>query len=110
MGGGGIGRGGDFERFELVTTPTAEMGIELAAARKPHLVIMDINLPGMSGFEALRRLRERAETKATPVIALSAAASARDKERGLEAGFHRYLTKPVKLDELLEALESVLND
>ncbi|HXX66151.1 MAG TPA: PAS domain S-box protein [Polyangiaceae bacterium] len=99
---------GDFERIELVTAPTAEMGIEIAAARRPDLVIMDINLPGISGFEALRRLRERSHTKEVPVIALSAAASERDKQRGLQAGFYRYLTKPVKLDELLEAFELLL--
>jgi PAS domain S-box-containing protein len=97
-----------FDFIDLVTAPTAEMGVELARARRPEVVIMDINLPGMSGFDALRVLREWPETKEIPVIALTAAASDRDKQRGLAAGFYKYLTKPVKVDELLEALEGLL--
>ena len=97
-----------FENVELVCAPTAEMGIELACARRPEAIIMDINLPGMSGVDALRVLRERPETKDVPVIALTAAASERDKVRGMQAGFYRYLTKPVKVDELVSALEELL--
>ena len=99
---------GSFDDIELVTTPTAEMGIELARGRSPAVIILDINLPGMSGFEALRVLRGLPETKDIPVVALTAAASERDRLRGEQAGFHRYLTKPVKVDELEAALESVL--
>lgn len=69
---------------------------------------MDINLPGMSGLDALRALRDFPDTKDIPVIALTAAASERDKHRGIEAGFYRYLTKPVKVDELIGALEALL--
>ena len=98
----------DFERVELLTAPTAEIGIELVRAHLPNVVIMDINLPGMSGFEATRRLQELPETKAIPVIALSAAAMVRDRARVKEAGFYRYLTKPVKVDELTTALEELL--
>jgi DNA-binding response OmpR family regulator len=64
----------------------------------------------MSGVDALRLLRERDDTKDIPVIALTAAASERDKQRGVQAGFYRYLTKPVKVDELLAALEALLID
>jgi len=71
-------------------------------------VIMDINLPGMSGFDAVARLREWPETHDIPVIGLSAAALARDTARAKELGFFRYLTKPVKVDELTQALESLL--
>jgi PAS domain S-box-containing protein len=99
---------GEFDALELVTAPTAEMGIELARGRRPDVVVMDINLPGASGFDALRRLREDPTTKGIPVIALTAAASERDKERGLQAGFFRYLTKPVNVDELIAALEALL--
>jgi PAS domain S-box-containing protein len=98
----------DFESVELLTAPTAEIGIELVRARLPHIVIMDINLPGMSGFEATRRLREWPETRPIPVVALSASAMVRDKARGDEAGFYRYLTKPVKVDELADVLEELL--
>ena len=69
---------------------------------------MDINLPGMSGFEATRQLREWPQTRDIPVVALSASAMVRDKARGDEAGFYRYLTKPVKVDELAGVLEELL--
>jgi len=98
----------NFEGVDLITAPTAEMGIELARARQPKAIIMDINLPGMSGFDALRVLKELPETRNLPVIALTAAASERDKQRGEQAGFYRYLTKPVKVDELEATLESLL--
>ena len=98
----------DFDGIELATAPTAEMGIELALSRRPDVVIMDINLPGMSGIEALGILQKRPTTASVPVIALTAAASDRDRQRGTQAGFYRYLTKPVKLDELVSALEALL--
>jgi PAS domain S-box-containing protein len=97
-----------FDNIELVTVPTAELGIELARARRPAIIIMDINLPGMSGVEALRALRAIPETKSIPVIALTAAASERDKQRGMQEGFYRYLTKPVKVDEFIAAIETLL--
>ena len=93
---------------DLVTMPTAELGIELAVARRPAVIIMDINLPRMSGLDALRVLRQLPETKDIPVIALSAAASARDKQQGLQAGFYRYLTKPLQVDHLVRTLEELL--
>jgi CheY-like chemotaxis protein len=99
---------GAFERVALMTAPTAEIGIELVRAHLPAVVIMDINLPGMSGFEALRQLREWPETRDIPVIALSAAAMPRDTKRGEQAGFVRYLTKPVKVDQLTSLLETLL--
>jgi PAS domain S-box-containing protein len=99
---------GDFEELDLATTPTAEMGLELALARRPDLIIVDINLPGMNGFEALRRIRAEPSIAKVPVIALTAAASERDRQRGIEAGFYRYLTKPIQIDQLLGALEAVL--
>jgi PAS domain S-box-containing protein len=98
----------DFERVQLFTSPNAEIGVELARARHPDVILMDINLPGMSGFDALRLLREWPETRTIPVIALSAAAMERDKRRAEQAGFYRYLTKPVRVDELTDALEALL--
>ena len=94
---------------ELMSSPTAEIGLDLIRRHLPKLVIMDINLPGMNGFEALNRLRGWPETREIPVIALSAAALAKDTTRGESAGFHRYLTKPVKLDELMDVLEELLD-
>jgi PAS domain S-box-containing protein len=98
----------DFERVELITAPTAEIGIELVRARHPNVVIMDINLPGISGFEATQKLAAWPETRDIPVIALSAAAMIRDAARVAGAGFYRYLTKPVKVDELTSVLEELL--
>jgi PAS domain S-box-containing protein len=101
---------GDFEGLELATSPTAEMGIEIALGRRPDLVIMDINLPGMDGVAALARIRAEPSIASVPVIALTAAASERDRKRGLAAGFFRYLTKPIQVDELLAAIEAVLTE
>lgn len=98
-----------FENLEFVTVPTAELGVEFARSRQPEIVIMDINLPGMSGLDALRALRAAPETQHIPVIALTAAASERDRQRGIEAGFFRYLAKPIKVDELIDAIEALLS-
>jgi PAS domain S-box-containing protein len=97
-----------FENIDMLTAPTAEMGIELAHGRHPDVIIMDINLPGMSGLDALRALQNAPDTKEIPVIALTAAASERDKRRGMEAGFYRYMTKPVKVEEFVTVLEGLL--
>src|SRR5262249_33877073 len=88
---------GAVDNIELGSASSAEIGIAIAKSRRPDVLIMDINLPGMSGVEALRVLRSAPETEAIPVIALTAAASERDRQRGLQAGFFRYLTKPVKV-------------
>jgi PAS domain S-box-containing protein len=98
---------GNFEGIHLVTAPTAEMGIELARSERPAVIVMDINLPGMSGIDALQTLRTLPETIDVPVIALTAAASERDRQRGESAGFFRYLTKPLRVDEFEAALEEV---
>ncbi len=98
----------ELPRVELTTVPNAEVGIEVVRDSQPHVVIMDINLPGMSGYDATRRLREWPETKHIPVIALTAAAMLSDRKRLADAGFYRYLTKPVKIPELLDALEQLL--
>jgi PAS domain S-box-containing protein len=93
---------------DLLTAPTAESGVELARDRKPSVVVMDVNLPGMSGFDALRALQAIPETANIPVIALTAAASDLDVRAGLEAGFARYLTKPIKLDEFVSTINTLL--
>jgi PAS domain S-box-containing protein len=98
----------DLPGLELATAPTAEIGLELIRARRPALVILDINLPGMSGFDAVRLLKEWPETRDIPVVALSAAALARDRTRAMEAGFDRYLTKPIRIDELAAVLDALL--
>ncbi len=93
---------------ELIVAPSAELGIELVRNRKPSLVIMDINLPGMNGIEAQRALQRWPETAKIPVVALSAAAMPGEATKIAEAGFYRFLTKPVRVDELLTTLEEIL--
>ena len=94
--------------IRLLTAVDGESGIEIARTVQPDVILMDINLPGISGFDALKILRSDAATAHIPVVALSANAMALDIERGLKAGFFRYLTKPIKVNELMEALEEAL--
>ena len=98
-----------FQGLELLTAPSAEMGIVLARSHPLDVIVMDINLPGMSGLDALRVLRADEKTKDIPIIALTAAASERDKQRGMQAGFYRYLTKPVNVLEFVDALQALLS-
>jgi signal transduction histidine kinase/AmiR/NasT family two-component response regulator len=94
--------------LRLLSAPDASLGIELARAHQPEIILMDLNLPGMSGTQALRVLREDPATAAIPVIALTANAMPRDVERGLAAGFFRYLTKPIDIAMFNEAIDSTL--
>jgi len=94
--------------IRLLSARDGNTGIQLARANQPALILMDINLPGISGIEALKILREDPATKHIPVIALSANAMPRDIERGLQAGFFRYLTKPIKIHEFMDTLEAAL--
>jgi PAS domain S-box-containing protein len=83
-------------------------GIAMARAQLPDVILMDINLPGISGLQALKILREDSSTRNIPVVALSANAMPRDIQKGLAAGFLRYLTKPIKINEFMEALDLAL--
>ena len=96
--------------YHLHTAHTAELGLVMALKEKPDLVLMDINLPGMNGIEALGELRRQEETQDIPAIAISAAATAHEVEKGLEAGFVAYLTKPFDIQEMLNTIEGVLLD
>jgi CheY-like chemotaxis protein len=100
-----IARRGD---VKLLTAIDAHLGIELACAYLPDVILMDINLPGMSGYGALKRLHHDPLTAHIPVLALSANAVPRDVEKGLEAGFFRYLTKPIRVHEFMDALDVAL--
>jgi PAS domain S-box-containing protein len=84
------------------------IGIALARVHLPDVILMDINLPGISGIEALKVLREDPTTMYIPVVALSANAMPRDIEKGMDAGFFRYLTKPIKVNEIMSALDDAL--
>jgi PAS domain S-box-containing protein len=92
---------------KLISAHTAELGEDLARRHRPDIIIMDINLPGMNGFEALERLGEFGETREIPVIALSANAMPATVQKGLDAGFKSYLTKPIDVPEFLDALSKI---
>jgi PAS domain S-box-containing protein len=94
--------------MRLLSATDGTKGIQLARANQPEVILMDINLPGISGIEALRILREDPETAHIPVIALSANAMPRDIEKGLQAGFFRYLTKPIRVNEFMQTLDAVM--
>ena len=93
----------------LITAVNGTIGIEMARIKVPDLILMDINLPGISGLEALKILRNDSITANIPVIALSANAMLRDIELGMEAGFFCYLTKPIKVNEFMETLDEALD-
>ena len=93
----------------LLSARDGVRGVEMARATRPDVILMDINLPGMSGLQALRILAEHASTAHIPVIALSANAMPRDIEKGLKAGFFRYLTKPIKVHEFMDTLDVALD-
>ncbi len=95
--------------IRLLSAMDGGVGVQLARAHHPDVILMDINLPGINGIEALRILREDPTTADIPVVALSANAMPRDIEKGLEAGFFRYLTKPIQLDQLMETLDLALD-
>lgn len=92
----------------LISSGTGRDGILQARARRPDVILMDINLPDMSGLDALAYLREQADTAAIPVMALSSNAFALQIEQGLAAGFCRYLTKPFKIADFSCALDDCL--
>jgi len=101
---------GRFEQIELMAINEAFRGLYYARTGKPDLIILDINLPGMDGFEALKVLQQDPNTCDIPVIALSANAMTHDVKRGLQAGFDAYLTKPVVYGELIGTLNKLLGD
>ncbi|MDQ6799729.1 MAG: PAS domain S-box protein [Acidobacteriota bacterium] len=94
--------------LHLLTAIDGTTGVELARSAKPEVILMDINLPGISGIEALMILRADPTTAHIPVIALSANAVPRDVQKGLDAGFFRYLTKPIKVGELMDTLSAAI--
>jgi CheY-like chemotaxis protein len=94
--------------LRLLSAAEAKLGIEFARAYQPEVILMDINLPGISGIAAMQILRSDASTAHIPIIALSANALPNDIEKGLEAGFFGYLTKPIKVSQFMDALDAAL--
>ena len=92
--------------FEILTATDGETGVALAASEKPDLILMDISLPGLNGWDATRQIRRNGVT--TPIIALTAHAMSGDREKTLEAGCDEYETKPVEMEILLSKIHALL--
>ena len=94
--------------YEVLLAEDGAKGVAVAAAERPDLVLMDMSLPVLDGWEATRRLKGDPGTRAIPVIALTAHAMSTDREKAKEAGCDDYDTKPVELERLLEKIERLL--
>jgi CheY-like chemotaxis protein len=94
--------------FEVLLAADGKSGVAMAAAEKPDLILMDMNMPEMDGWEATRRIKAAAGAPDVPVIALTAHAMSGDRERALEAGCSDYHTKPVEFPKLLAQIENLL--
>jgi CheY-like chemotaxis protein len=94
--------------FEVAIAVDGRQGVEMAKADSYDLILMDMSLPEIDGWEATRQLRAESETQKVPIIALTAHAMAGDRERALEAGCDDYDTKPIELPRLLSKMESLL--
>jgi two-component system cell cycle response regulator DivK len=91
--------------YTTLGATTGEDAVELAQSHEPALVLMDVQLPGIDGLEALRRLRQDELTASIPVLAVTAQAMSGDRERFLEAGFDGYLSKPIDVAELIQVVQ-----
>lgn len=98
-----------YSHATLLDAPSAEQGIAIAKSEPPALVLMDINLPGMNGYEALKHFKADPQMSNIPVIAVTANAMKEDEKNGREAGFDHYLTKPINVTELIAVVSAALN-
>lgn len=99
-----------FDDVEMISAATGELGVELAQAHKLDAIIMDINLPGMTGVDTLHELKKDPVTAIVPVVAVSAAASERDRQRAMQAGFVAYVTKPIDVEEFVSVVRGLFAD
>ena len=95
--------------YRTIETETAEEGLKLVVEQSPALILMDIQLPGMDGITALKRLRADPKTKDMPVIAITASAMTHNRQTLLAEGFDGYQTKPISVKEFLAEVQRVLN-
>src|SRR5665213_2593854 len=95
--------------YEVVMAVDGEQAVAMSVSEKPDLILMDMSLPIIDGWEATRRIKAADTTRAIPLIALTAHAMAGDREKSLEAGCDDYDTKPIELPRLLEKMETLLN-
>ena len=92
----------------MISAHEPNLGLEMAYSNLPDLILLDINLPGMSGFDMLKKLRENNDTKDIPIFAVSANAMITDIEKGMEAGFDDYITKPIDVKSFIVSVTKVL--
>jgi len=97
-----------FRGYQIIEAERGEDGVQLARERLPRLILMDIQLPGIDGIEALRRLRADETTRAIPVVAVTASAMDRDRQQIMAAGFDGYQSKPLNVKEFIAAVEAML--
>jgi CheY-like chemotaxis protein len=97
------------KEFEVIIAVDGQAGINMAASEAPDLILMDLSLPVIDGWEATRQIKANAATQSIPVIALTAHAMAGDEEKALQAGCDDYDTKPVNFQRLLGKIETLLN-
>ena len=97
-----------FKRYEVIEAETGEEGVRLARERRPHLVLMDIRLPGIDGVEALRRLRADETTREIPVMAMTASVMSADRQKIIAAGFEAYQSKPINVTDFIAAVAQLL--
>jgi len=97
------------KKYEVLIAVDGKEGVEMATSEAPDLILMDMSLPVVDGWEATRRIKANSETEAIPVIALTAHAMSGDREKALEAGCDDYDTKPIELPRLLGKMEALLN-
>lgn len=95
--------------FDIVNAENGEDGVNMAASENPDLILMDMSLPIIDGWEATRRIKSSEQTKSIPIIALTAHAMASDREKALAAGCDDYDTKPIELPRLLEKIDRLLS-
>jgi len=94
--------------YEVVIAGDGRSGVEMASRERPDIILMDMSLPVLDGWNATRLIKESPDTQAIPIIALTAHAMASDREKALEAGCDDYDTKPVEMPRLLEKIERLL--
>ena len=96
--------------YQTIEAGTGEEGVQLTRERQPALVLMDVQLPGISGIEALRQLRADPSTRSIPVIAVTASVMAQERQKVMAAGFDAFQGKPISVRELLETIRRLLGD